>query len=146
MKPQILKPAFKYISSVVLIAAMMFFVSCARKTTFQTSSVVPAARGSVKVKKDNNNNYAIKIKMTNLAEASRLEPAKQVYVVWMETDDHAIKNLGRINSNSSVLSKTLKASFETVTPFKPIKIFVTAEDQADATSPDTQIVLSTNNF
>ena len=147
MKIQIFTSPLKNISSALFIIAMMLiFNSCARKTNFQTSSVVPAARGSVKVKKDNNNNYDVKIKMTGLAEAKRLEPAKQVYVVWMETDDHAIKNLGRMNSNSSLLSKTLKASFETVTPFKPIKIFITAEGQADVTSPDTQIVLSTNNF
>lgn len=140
-------PTFKNISSVFLITAMMLlFNSCARKTNFQTSSVVPAARGSVKVKKDDNNNYVIKMKMTGLAEAKRLEPAKQVYVVWMETDDHAIKNLGQINSNSSLLSKTLKASFETVSPFKPIKIFITAEDKADVAYPDTQVVLSTSNF
>ena len=140
-------PTFKNISSVFFFFFMMLlFNSCARKTNFQTSSVVPAARGSVKVKKDDNNNYVIKMKMTGLAEAKRLEPAKQVYVVWMEADDHSIKNLGQINSNSSLLSKTLKASFETVSPFKPIKIFITAEDKADAAYPDTQVVLSTSNF
>ncbi len=147
MELQTFKSSFKkYSSGVLIIIMMLMFNSCAKKTSFQTSSVVPAARGSVKVKKDNNNNYGIKIKMTGLAEASRLEPAKQVYVVWMETDDHAIRNLGRINSNSSLLSKTLKASFETVSPFKPIKIFVTAEDQADAAYPDTKVVLTTSDF
>jgi hypothetical protein len=136
----------KSTSTLLIIAMMLLFNSCARKTTFLTSSVVPAARGSVKVKKDDNNNYVIKMKMTGLAEAKRLELAKQVYVVWMETDDHAIKNLGRINSNSSLLSKTLKASFETVTPFKPIKIFITAEDQADTAYPDSKVVLTTSIF
>lgn len=147
MKLQTVTSLFKKSTSAFLIIALMFFFSsCARKTTFLTSSVVPAARGSVKVKKDDNNNYVIKMKMTGLAEAKRLEPAKQVYVVWMESDDHAVKNLGQINSSSSLLSKTLKASFETVTPFKPVKIFITAEDQADVTYPDRQIVLSTSNF
>ncbi len=138
---------FKNLASGLLVIAMIMLVtSCARKTNFQTSSVVPAARGSVKVKKDDNNNYDIKIKLNGLAEAKRLEPAKQVYVVWMEADDHTTKNLGRINSNSSLLSKKLKASFDTVTPFKPIKIFITAEDQADVTYPDTRVVLTTSNF
>lgn len=147
MKTQTFNPSFKkYLSGVLIIAMMLLFNSCARKTTFQTSSVVPAARGSVKVKKDNNNNYGIKIKLTGLAEADRLGSSKKVYVVWLESDNHAIKNLGRINSSSSLLSKKLKASFETVTPFKPIKIFITAEDQADVTYPGTQVILTTSNF
>lgn len=147
MKTQTFNPSFKkYSSGILIIVMMLLFNSCARKTTFQTSSMVPAARGSVKVKKDNNNNYDIKIKLTGLAEANRLGSSKKVYVVWLESDDHAIKNLGRINSSSSLLSKKLKASFQTVTPFKPVKIFITAEDQADATYPDTQIVLTTNDF
>lgn len=45
---------------IVLIIAsvmMLFYVSsCARKVSFQTSSVVPAAQGSVKVTKDKNEN------------------------------------------------------------------------------------------
>ena len=90
-----------------LLAFTMFatLYSCARKTTFLTSTVVPAARGSVKVKKDNNNNYNVKIKISGLAEAKRLEPAKQVYVVWLQSDENLTKNLGQINSNSGMLSK-----------------------------------------
>ena len=115
--------------TIMAIAVVIFsFSACAKKISFQTSSVVPAARGSVKVKKDNNSNYRIQIKLFNLAEVKRLDPPKQAYVVWMESDQQAVKNMGQINSSNSMLSKTLKASFETVTAFKPIKIFITYEE------------------
>lgn len=133
---------------VSILAATLIFASfsCAKKASFQTSSVVPAARGDVKVKKDDNNNYHIKIKISGLAEASRLEPAKQVYVVWLESDEHKINNLGRINSSSTLLSKSLKASFETVSSVKPIKIFITAEDEAGVQYPGSNVILATSNF
>ena len=129
-------------------AAMMLFImsSCARKISFQKSSVVPAAEGSVKIKKDKNDNYRINVAISNLAEPKRLQPAKSTYVVWMDTDNNRIKNIGQINSSTGFLSGKLKASFETVSAFKPIKIFITAEDDAAVQYPDMQVVLSTSNF
>lgn len=129
--------------------AMLMLVSlgsCARKVSFLTSSVVPAARGTVKVKKDNNDNYRIQVNLTNLAEVKRLQPPRQTYVVWMVTGQEAIKNIGQINSSTSLLSNKLKASFETVSSVKPNKIFITAEDDANIRYPGTQVILSTDNF
>jgi hypothetical protein len=129
-------------------AAMMlfFFSSCARKISFQTSTVVPAAEGTVKVKKDKNDNYRISLAISNLAEPKRLQPAKNTYVIWMDTDNNRIKNIGQINTSTGFLSSKLKASFETVSSFKPIKIFITAEDDAAIQYPGMQVVLSTGNF
>jgi len=125
---------------------LFFFSSCARKISFQTSSVVPAARGDVKVKKDNNNNYNIQVSLNNLAEPKRLEPSKNTYVVWMETSDNVTKNIGQINSSTGFLSNKLKASFETVSSTKPTKIFLTAEDDAGIQYPGTQVIMTTNDF
>lgn len=129
-------------------AAMMllFFSSSARKISFQTSTVVPAAEGTVKVKKDKNNNYRVSVAISNLAEPTRLQPSKNTYVVWMDTDNNRIKNIGQINSSTGFLSQKLKASFETVSSFKPIKIFITAEDDAAIQYPGMQVVLSTDHF
>jgi hypothetical protein len=129
-------------------AAMMlfFFSSCARKISFQTSTVVPAAEGTVKVKNDKNDNYRISLAISNLAEPKRLQPAKNTYVIWMDTDNNRIKNIGQINTSTGFLSSKLKASFETVSSFKPIKIFITAEDDAAIQYPGMQVVLSTGNF
>lgn len=125
---------------------LLFFSSCARKISFQTSTVVPAAKGDVKVTRDKNKNYKIKIALSDLAEPARLQPAKNTYVVWMETGDNGTKNLGQINSSTGFLSSKLKADFETVSAFKPAKIFITAEDDASIRYPGMQVVLSTNNF
>ena len=80
------------------IVMLLSFSSCAKKITFQNSSVVPAARGQVTVDKDNNKNYVVKIKIDDLAEVNRLEPARKVYVVWMETDESQVKNIGQIKN------------------------------------------------
>ncbi len=120
--------------------------SCTKTTDFMTSSVVPAARGNVKVNQDKNNNYEIHVAISGLAEVERLQPAKEAYVVWMVTDKDITKNLGQINSSSGMLSKNLKASFETSTPFKPTKIFITAENDPAISYPGTMVVLSTDRF
>jgi hypothetical protein len=131
-----------------LFATVIIFsiLSCSRKVAFVESSIVPGADGFVKVKKDNNNNYAIRIKLSNLAGPSRLEPTKKAYVVWMETNGEVTKNIGQINSSGSLLSKRRKAKFETVSSTKPTKIFITAEDDASIQYPGTQVILSTNSF
>lgn len=133
-----------------LVSVMMifFFDSCATKVSFLSSSVVPAAQGTVKVKKDGNKNYVIRIKLANLAESTRLQPPKNTYVVWMETDDNRTKNIGQVISSTDFLSKKLKGSMETVSSFRPQKIFITAEDDANTQYPSSSsdIILTTNNF
>jgi hypothetical protein len=78
-----------------------------RNYSFLNSSVVPAARGSVKIKRDNNKNYVIQIHLSNLAEVERVQPSKQTYVVWMVTDRDMTKNIGQLNSSVSFFSKRL---------------------------------------
>lgn len=129
----------------VLVIALSI-TSCAKKISFQTSAIVPAARGDVKIKQDENKNYLIQIELENLAEVKRLDPPKNAYVVWMESDDSMVKNIGQIKSDSKFLSSKLKASFETVTPVKPSKIYITAEDNADVQFPGNQLIMETNEF
>lgn len=131
---------------IIISLIALVFSSCSKNISFQNSAVVPAARGDVKVKKDKNSNYAIDINITELAEVERLQPAKKTYIVWMVTDDDLTKNIGQMNSKQTGLAKKLKASFQTVTPSKPKKIFVSAEDDATATYPADQIILTTDSF
>ena len=133
-----------FITAAVLI--LFCFNSCAKKINFQGSSIVPAARGDVKVKKDNNNNYGIQISLSDLSEPKRLQPSKATYVVWMKTDDDVIKNIGQINSSTGFLSGKLKASFGTVSATKPRQIFLTAEDDAGIQNPGGEIILTTKDF
>ena len=142
---------FNFFSRSLLLGAPVLLLllslsSCAKKITFQNSSVVPAARGQVTVDKDNNKNYVIKINIDNLAEVKRLESSKNMYIVWMESDESQAKNIGQIKSDTSFISSKLKASFETVSAVKPTKIFITAEDNADTQYPGNTIVLETNTF
>jgi hypothetical protein len=118
----------------------------AKKVEFLSSSIVPAARGYVKVKRDTNENYIIQVKISNLAEVNRLQPSKQVYVVWMITDHEITENIGQINSSTTFLSTKLKASFKKVSASKPIKIFITAEEKAITQTPNEKIILSTDRF
>jgi len=142
MKAPELKTQTKNLFLGILTTMMIFsFISCSTKALFLTSSVVPAAEGYVKVKKDKNNNYVIQMQISNLAGVERLQPAKQTYVVWMVTDQGITKNIGRVNS-----SNNLKVSFETVSSFKPTQIFITAEDNESAQYPGDQVVISTDKF
>lgn len=127
----------------VVIVCLFFLSSCARKMTFGVSSVVPAAKGTVKVKTDKNKNYAIDMRITNLAEPGRLTPPRRTYVVWMETSE-GTKNIGQLRTSSGLFSKAMRANLKTVTTFKPESFFITAEDDASVTMPGSTVVLRTN--
>ena len=128
------------------IVAVVFFSSCARKAVFQVSPVVPAARGYAKVKKDHNKNYNIYVSLEDLAEPNRLTPAKQSYVVWLVANDNSTKNVGQVKTSTGLLSHTLKGSLETVSASKPVKVFITAEDDATVQFPSAMLVMTTNEF
>lgn len=138
----------KKLSLLALLAIIIAlpFTSCSRKISFQNSSVVPAAQGSVKVTNDKNKNYVIKVEVTDLADVSRLQPPKNTYVVWMETDQGKTENLGQLLSSTGFMSKQMKGSLETVSSFKPAKIYITAEDDASIQYPGRQLILSTSSF
>jgi len=127
------------ISLFILIA--FWFTSCSNKTFFLQSSVLPAAEGYVEVSRDKSENYIIKIDLKNFAGAERLEPANLTYVVWMVTAREAAVNIGRISTNNS-----LNASFETLSSFRPVKIFITAEEQENARYPGSMVILTTDRF
>lgn len=131
-----------------LIAAciLLSFNACTKKIAFLTSSVVPAARGYVKVDRDDNENYVIHINITDLAEVKRLEPENQTYVVWIDTDEETSKNIGQLNSSSGTFSNKLKASFEAISTARPKKVYITAEKDANVQYPGREIVLSTSQF
>ena len=130
----------------IAIIALVTLSSCARKAVFQVSPIVPAARGYVKTKKDSNKNYSIYVSLEDLAEPSRLTPPKQSYVVWLITNGNIVKNIEQVKTSTSLFSHTLKGSFETVSATKPVKIFITAEDNGTVQTPGSMMVLTTNGF
>ncbi|HUX95803.1 MAG TPA: hypothetical protein VMV47_08725 [Bacteroidales bacterium] len=147
MKPSISIPRIRNIFLTLASAMMIFsFGQCAAQADFLISSVVPAARGSVTVNKDKYNNYIMEIEITNLSEASRLSPPMNTYVVWMVTDENITKNIGQIRTTTSFISRKLKASFETKSAFRPVKIFITAEYDPNLQYSNREVVLTTDNF
>lgn len=130
----------------VFASLTLMLTSCARKIRFDTSPIVPAATGRVKIKKDRNDNYAINIKIQHLAEASRLDTPRDTYVVWMETDRDGTKNLGQITSSTRLLGSKQRASLDAVSPFRPRRVFITAEHDAAVPYPGVTMVLTTRSF
>lgn len=98
------------------------------------------------MKKDGNNNHKLEVSVTNLAPPDRLQPPHSTYVVWIETERNGVQNIGRLNSESGFLSKALKANLTAVTPYKPTRLFVTAEDNGAIRYPGAMVVLSTDRF
>jgi hypothetical protein len=120
------------------ILILLSFNSCTKRNDFLPSTVAPAAKGYVKVKKDKNNNYVISIRISNLAAVESLQQSKSTYVVWMDTDQQTTENIGLVKS-----SNKLNVTFETVSSSKPVKIFITAEEEGNDEFPGKQVVLST---
>lgn len=136
----------RVLTLIFLSTLLLFTASCSKSVRFATSQVVPSAEGSVKLTKDDNNNKLLVMKVRNLVDPSRLTPPRKVYVVWMQTKNEGNKNLGKLVSSEAYFSTERNAKFSTVTPFTPVKVFITAEDQADVQNPGTTTVLSTDEF
>lgn len=131
----------------VLTAVFILFsiTSCARKALFVQSAVVPAATGKVKVKKDGNDNYRVSVNVENLPPANELTPARAIYVMWMESSN-GTKNIGQLKTSTGLFSKTYKGALETTSPYRPYRVFITAEDIPDVQYPGGQTIISTNSF
>lgn len=129
------------ISKLLLIGFLL--VSCSRKMNFAASSVVPAATGHAKIKKDNNKNYIVTVSVLNLANPKNLNPSRNVYVVWLEDKSNSTKKIGQITSSSSLFSKALKGEVKATATSMPSRIFITAEDDSNVQFPGSQIVLTT---
>ncbi|WP_220466182.1 hypothetical protein [Dyadobacter psychrotolerans] len=129
---------------VIFSLAILFLLSsCSKKLSFSTSSIVPAAEGYVKIKKDKNENYAVKLNVRHLSPPDRLVESKNVYVVWANTKDNGVRNMGQLKSGHGLFSKALTSSLETVSTFEPVNFFITAEKEASIQYPEGQVVLTT---
>ncbi len=112
------------------VAAIFLFSACAETTRFPVSSLAPAAEIKAKTKVDNNNNNVITVEARNLASPERIDPSSTAYVLWIETNDNQIKNLGQlINENAET------ATLTTITPFDFKELFITAESSGSVNTP-----------
>jgi len=120
----------KSLINVLLVTFLALLTSCATATKFPVSSVTPAAEITAKKKQDKNNNYVMEVVAKNLASANRVDSTKNIYSVWIVTENNGTKNAGML-VNKNAKTATLKTS----TPFDIKEIFITAEDQGDYSYP-----------
>ncbi|RYF49191.1 MAG: hypothetical protein EOO39_45920 [Cytophagaceae bacterium] len=123
----------------LLLGLCLVLNACTPKMTFNTSPVVPAAAGTINVKKDKNKNYTLDVSVQNLAESKKLTPAKDTYLVWMKQNDNSVKKLGQLSPTGKTLTATLTATAVA----KPQDVFITAEDNVDILYPAGQTILTT---
>lgn len=100
------------------------------------SAAVPAAKGKVSVDKDKNGNRKLKIHVQYLAKPSALTPPETIYAVWIQARGKDPENLGQLRVNDK-----LEGDLETTTPYTDFDIFVTGENQMNATAPSGPEVL-----
>ncbi|HPW97051.1 MAG TPA: hypothetical protein PK218_00655 [Flavobacterium sp.] len=117
----------------IIILTFLILASCASKVKFPVSNVTPGAEITVKTSKDDNGNSKLKLKAKFLTSPERLSPSKKFYLVWLQTKSNGLQNLGKFETDASS-----KASFETITPYEPDEIFITAEDDAAIKYPTGQ--------
>lgn len=129
-KKQIQGNKMKAIKSLLIICAVILFTSSASTAKFPVSSIAPAADITAKKKQDKYNNYVIELTVKNLANASRLNPPKNNYSVWIVVENGATKNVGQL-----IHKNAKNITFKTVTPFNVKEIFITAEDQGNLEYP-----------
>ena len=108
----------------------------AKKYPMTAASMVPGAQAEVEISKDKNGNTRLKMTVQHLANLENLTPRASAYVVWLRERGGDAENQGQLK-----MDKKLKATFETVTPFKSFEVFVTAEQDARGKGPDGPEVL-----
>jgi len=124
---------------------MIALTSCAKKISFLPSTVIPTAKGYVKVKEKKNDNYGVNLKVEDIVKSKDLQPSKRTYVVWVETNENRAHHLGNLESSKGLFSGTRKGRLESVTAAKPVRVFVTAEESGTPEFP-SEVVLTTELF
>ncbi len=128
----------KAINFVILTVALCLILSCASNVKFPVSEVTPGARISARVHTDKNENININVTAKYLASPERLTPSKNIYVVWVKTVSNGTINIGQLQSESSK-----KSTLKTITPFDPVEIFITAEDDGSVKWPEGLTIAKT---
>lgn len=120
----------KLFQNLALLGAIVIITSCSNTVKFPVSQQTPAADITAKTKKQGKPNYLVTITANNLAASDRLDPARNIYVIWAVSETGITRNIGHFTQKNAVKS-TFKASF----PYKPIEVFITAEDEEGMCEP-----------
>jgi len=116
---------------------LLFLGGCIKRVHLTPATTVPAATATAEITHDSNGNTVVKLDVKHLARPENLTPPASVYVVWIQPRDGAPIKEGQLQVNND-----LSAHFRTPTTYKTFRLFVTAEQSAEVTSPSGQQVLS----
>jgi hypothetical protein len=106
--------------------------------TMNTTEKIPSATGKVLVKNEKDGNTKVKVEVAHLAQPAEAFDQKSTYVVWLKPKAGDAQNVGVLH-----VDKKLNGELETRTAFKEFQVIVTAEENANATSPSGQQVMDT---
>lgn len=121
--------------------ALLWTAGCTQTVSFPGSPVVPGAEARAKITKDRNGNAEIDLRVKHLARPKSLFPPRAVYLVWAQSADGSVANLGRL-----VVDDELEGRFKAITPMRELRLLVTAEDDPLARLPSLQVVIATEVF
>ena len=113
--------------------------SSAKEYHMTASDSVPAASGVIKVQKDKaNGNTKLDIKVSNLADPSRLTPPANAYIVWVRPRGGDPVKQGAIS-----VGKNLNGELKVAVTSKNCDVIITAEQSQNVTVPSGVEVLRT---
>ncbi len=104
------------------------------------SSALPGASGTMGVSHDTSGTTYINIAAKHLARPDSLHPAKTAYVVWVQPTGEPPQNHGVLAINDK-----LEATYSTTVKTNNFDVFVTAEDNPNASVPTGPHLLSAHN-
>lgn len=123
---------------VILLLGLVWPFGSGKKVEMMAGTDAPAAHGTVILKQGGDNeNRQIEVKTSSLARPDSLKPPENAYVVWLQEPGHEPQNVGQLKVDDKG-----NGDLQTVTAFRRFKLFITAEENAQAHEPEGTQVLS----
>lgn len=125
--------------------SMMSLMACGSTSDLLTSCFIPVSP-YVKVKADRHDQYRITFYQSHLMKIPQGQSEKQSYVVWMVTDSGVTQNIGVLRASSWLSTGAFKSTFRPGLYERPVRIYITVEDDPGILTSNTAIVYSTSRF
>ncbi len=132
--------------SIFAFTMILLISGCSKRINFPPSAVVPGVEPRAKVKKTDDGDYRVTLDVNHLVRPEQLSPPKKHYVVWINTVNEGVKNIGELKNRSGMLANTRRANFERTVNQKPTQIFVTAENSTDMKFAGDHTVFRSETF
>jgi hypothetical protein len=129
----------RFVRAAMIALLLTTVLAWAKDDKLTNTGVAPAAQGTVSTGTDKNGNTSVDIKVEHLAHPESLKPAKQNYLVWIQPSGQSAQLLGALR-----VGDDLKGELKGSTPAKSFQVLITAEDQTNAETPSSTVVLQGN--